>query len=934
VRAQSVGATFGTVVPLGGTPSDIVLDESRGRLYLVSTAADRVYIYDYNEHVSTDSILVGDQPLAAAISMDGAYLYVTNNASSSLSVVDLSRNMVVQTVSLPARPEGVEVGDDGRVLITTQGTGTGNTQNTLLMFDRTQALSQQVLPIQFPPPPPTPPGQPGAFFTRPVPQFRGRLMRTPDGRFIAGLTVFGNGNSTYLFVYESASGTILKSRSVGGQSSVMAMSPDGSKIMAGYTMYDLATLAVVAQMNPANAPFPIQGGSFSSQANVGGSAFSPDGATLYAAFNTAPFSNPPTRPQASTLFITSAAHLGMKLGIKMPESIVSRMIVTSDGNHGFGLSESGLLYLPLSTLYEYPILQPEVTQVFLALDECNKGLARFPVRVNNLGQGKLTFSVPNTGAALVAQVESGVAPSEITFVMEPGRAGVNRQPGTNLFTGGATGTGAAINVNLASNEAINIPNTIRVFMNYRQPDQRGIVYPIPSGLSIDEGAWDIVLDEPQRKVYISNSGYNRVEVFDIARQRFVQPIEVGQMPHQMAMTPDGGTLYVANAGSESISIVDLELGKVVGAVEFPPIPRAGNAAVIFPQAMAYGWSGLQFIMSNGSQWKVVGNTAVPRPLNDGITPNTLPTPRYMISSPSGDRILTLGGTGIAYLYDSLIDNYTVSRQLFTAPINSYYGPLAVGEGSNFMLANGLILNSSLAVIGGAERPGVTQTGPGQPGQPPVVTVVSAGQRNIAAVATLDDSRFVRLTTPVRNNINAATRDDIRPTLEQVDTRTGSEMLVGVAPENPYRSVFGNQRANIPPRQMVVDSKGTAYIISVSGLTVMSLSSSGTSSRPQVAPRGVVNSTDGTFTITPGAFITIIGANLASEATAEDVPAPKLLGGSCVVFNDMPLSLIRTGPDQISAQVPENIRPGPNVMQVRSLATAQSSDPMLVVVQRP
>jgi DNA-binding beta-propeller fold protein YncE len=84
------GATFGDVIGLGGTPSDIVLDESRKRLYLVNANANRVDVWDYNAQALAGSIAVGLQPLAAAMSMDGALLYVTNNGSSSLSVIDLN----------------------------------------------------------------------------------------------------------------------------------------------------------------------------------------------------------------------------------------------------------------------------------------------------------------------------------------------------------------------------------------------------------------------------------------------------------------------------------------------------------------------------------------------------------------------------------------------------------------------------------------------------------------------------------------------------------------------------------------------------------------------------------------------------------------------------------------------------------------------------
>src|SRR6266850_701219 len=100
------GATFGDVIRLGGTPSDIVLDESRGRLYLVNSNTNQVSAYDYINNSLLSSIYVGTTPVAAAISMDFRYLYVSNNASASLSVIDLSRLQVIQTVSLPANPEG------------------------------------------------------------------------------------------------------------------------------------------------------------------------------------------------------------------------------------------------------------------------------------------------------------------------------------------------------------------------------------------------------------------------------------------------------------------------------------------------------------------------------------------------------------------------------------------------------------------------------------------------------------------------------------------------------------------------------------------------------------------------------------------------------------------------------------------------------------
>src|SRR5215471_11756949 len=98
IGAQTTSATFGELISLGGTPSDIVLDESRQRLYLVNSPANRVEVYDYSAKVLLDPVSVGQQPLAAALSMDNAYLYVTNHGDSSLSVIALNNGPGVTTV--------------------------------------------------------------------------------------------------------------------------------------------------------------------------------------------------------------------------------------------------------------------------------------------------------------------------------------------------------------------------------------------------------------------------------------------------------------------------------------------------------------------------------------------------------------------------------------------------------------------------------------------------------------------------------------------------------------------------------------------------------------------------------------------------------------------------------------------------------------------
>src|SRR5262249_34509198 len=137
------------------------------------------------------------------------------------------------------------------------------------------------------------------------------------------------------------------------------------------------------------------------------------------------------------------------------------------------------------------------------------------------------------------------------------------------------------------------------------------------------------------------------------------------------------------------------------------IPRNGTVALVYPRTLAMGLFGLQFVMSDGSQWKVTnGNLATVRP-TDSVTPVRFTGgPAFgMLSPPDYSHILTLNGTGIGYIYNSAADTYVGNRQLFTGTIQGYYGVIGAGPAGTFFLADGLILNTALTVVGGSAQPG-------------------------------------------------------------------------------------------------------------------------------------------------------------------------------------------------------------------------------------
>lgn len=960
-------ATFGTVTTVVGSISDIVLDEPRRRLYLVNSSQNRVEVYSIPPSPTRllSSIATDPLPLSAAMSWDGQFLYVTSFDASALNIIDLNTFQIVGRPSLPARPEGIAVGNDGRALITTIGTGPGNTQNVLLIYD--PADNGRVYNVVVTPPAPQspllPPPSGRAFLTN-----RSQLRASDDGSIIVGANITSN-TTRVVFVYEVASGTVLRSRGIANVSGVLAISPDNSKFMSGLTLFDTQTLEVLAQQNLANAPYPIQPGTnFNLIQNQGGSIFSPDGTLLYSAFNVAPFQNPPARPNVSQLMLNDPDNLLIHMALQMPENLAGKMVITSDGGTIFAISESGFTAIPIGTANRNPIVDLSTRVVHLANDQCGvtANQRQATVAVRNLGQGRVTATaqvlqmtpVGPGGLGGAGGPGGGLPGGGVIIVIPPAVPGGGQPPAGPQLPGGGGGqqnaaifqTAPSVRVSqspdgpliqlsfnslntrglgtaspihdflIQSNEAINIPPVLRVYQNNRNAEASTDVRPIPVGISANEGLADIVYDPARDRVYIANSGMNRIEVFDARAKEFLPPIKVGQLPRSIALSPDSRLLYVANTGGENISIVDLDEGRVVDRVHFPPLPLNLTTALVTPSVIAATQRGPLIIMSNGTIWKVVGNEAIPRAVSPVIGSSTVQQPRTMVATPNGEYALLLAGNGFAYLYDAVADEFVQGRQIFNAPIQGYYGPVGAGPGGRYFLVNGVVLNAALTPIGNAG------------------SVIAGAQgaaiaRPVAAVAPLSLTSYVRFTQPLRLQANNPIVNDV-PVVEIANAANGNTMRAVPSVEGPLSIQTGNQRVNVPGRMMAVDPSGsTAYLLTASGLSVVPLDTPPPAQRPFINPNGVVNIANFTTAVSPGGVVSIYGRNLAETASTESTPLPTILGGVCVTLNNRPMPILLTSPEQINVQIPPELAPGRYPLVVRSIQANTTSTTYQVTVSK-
>lgn len=964
VFSAAYAATFGTVTPIVGGAADIVLDEARARLYLINTNRNQVEVYSIPQRRFLNPITVDEMPLGAAMSRSGKMLYVASHAAASLMIIDADTLQVVNRVALPARPEGVAVGFDERVLISTIGTGQNNLFNVLLIYDPAAGTSSQAISsVPVAPPPPASPLLPQQAFGRPLLANRSFLQATRDGRFIFGVNI-PNAAARAVFVYEADSGTVLRSRTVAGVSQVISVAPDASKFMAGLHLFDAETLNVLAQQNAANAPYPFPTGTnFNLQQNQGGSVWAPDGSVIYSAFNVTPVQNPPARPNISQLMISDPENLLIHTALQLPENLAGRIVISSDGGNAYALSDSGFLSLPLSNLPQSPIAMAPRTALLVANDQCGvtAPITTSRAEVENANRGRI-----NATAQLIPQAPTG--PPGLGGAGGPGGGlpgggaiiVITPVPGRGE-AGGAAGGAAQANItnsaprmrttptaqgvafdftynpvnrgigtvspihqySITSNEAVNLPPAITVYQNNRNSENRGDIAVVDVSLTPNEGLLEIEQDTARQMLYIANSGLNRVEVFDMRRQQFLAPIKVGQLPSSVSISVDGQTLYVANRGGESISMIDLPTRTVVGRVRFPALPFNNNAAIVTPQGIVSTQRGPLVIMSNGTLWRVIGNEAVPRRFNANVLPvanNTqiLAAPRTMAASPNGDFALVLAGNGSAYIYDAAVDDFIQGRQITTGQITGYFGPVAVGPRGQYYIVNGNLLSPALTPV--AAGPG---TAPGAPTRP------------VSAVASVGATTYARLTQAPIPNAAALAALTEAGSVEIVSATTGATMRSAPALERPLSTPTGNVRANLPGRTMVVDGAGTtAYMLTASGLSIVPLAAPlNPATRPTINPGGVVNLASYRTEVAQGGLISIFGRNLGESSMADGTPLPTVLGGTCVTLNNVPMPLFMTTTGQINAQIPPSLAPGRYPMVVRYLTDFSSSLTQQITVSR-
>jgi YVTN family beta-propeller protein len=262
------------------------------------------------------------------------------------------------------------------------------------------------------------------------------------------------------------------------------------------------------------------------------------------------------------------------------------------------------------------------------------------------------------------------------------------------------------------------------------------------------------------RLYVANTGSNTVSVINTVTGKridanpswFSQDISVGTAPTALALSPDGARLYVANSGSGTVSVIN-----TTGYTRVDANPSTTSKDITVgtaPSALAVGADGRLYVANKGSD-----SVSVVDPTTFGVT-DTIGV---------GDQPTALAlGTGKAYVANqgsnaiSVIDTSTLG--VTGVAVGSSPTALALGAGGKLHVASQDGTLSTIDTATNSVLPGAIAVGP----SPSSVAVSADG--SVAYVANGND------TVSVINTATSAVVSTVR-----FDTDATGGHAVAVAP---------------------------------------------------------------------------------------------------------------------------------------------------------
>ncbi len=861
--------TVGKAVAIGGHASDLALDEGRGVVYVANFTANRVEVMTLDGNIRT-SYNVAAQPSSLALSPDGRFLVIThygNFATGSqyngVTVIDLVTDRR-QTFSLGAVPLGVSFGIDAKALVVT---GT-----EFLLFDPWTGQTQVLGTIS------------GAT-TRSLPTAQGNL---PANIVSASMAVSGDG----LWVFGSAAVGSAQGGGGGGQGSTtnqslefmydvttkrveavlwtwspppgpraVAVNYDGSLHTTGWVTHDRRMDVVINQLPLASGNFEFGTHTFDTRRNLIYAEFVDTNATQTTSQTTTPSQTPTSSNTIKpVLLVLDADSMAVKERWSLPEHTSGKSVMNADSSVMYSISESGVMIIPVGNTKQIPRVMASKEDLVFRGNFCERRISTQEITITDPGGANVDFTLSTTQAGINISPSTGTTPATVRISVDP--TAFQNQKGT-----------VAATIDLKTTLGVNAPNSIRVLINNKEPDQRGSFQNIPGKLV------DLVSDPVRDRFYVIRQDSNQVLVFDGTTQGQIATLKTANTPTQMAITFDRRHLLVGHDNAQVIRVYDLETLEETMPIRMP--------SGFYPRSIAVSANAvLAACRVSGPKHKVARIDMLARLGTEiptlGIYENDINVNSVLVATPNGSAILMAQADGKTMLYNANTDTFTLSRKDFSALSGAY-----AASSFDLFLVNNQILNASLV---------------------PVATLESTS--GVSSGYSFVDLQGIRMTAPANSAPGIIQRIDLSGSRSIRMARVAEAPILPEGATNQSQAGGTTGGTNQPARWTQIFTRTIAPLYSRKG--VVALTQSGVTMLPwdfdaaAAAPRieRVVNAADGSGPVAPGGLVSIFGSNLSPvNQASQQTPLPTALGESCLTVNGVPVPVVYVSANQINGQIP-------------------------------
>ncbi len=871
IAACANAETFGKVVAVRGSVSDIALDERHDRLYIANLTANRIEMMSTSDLSLATPLSVSEPPTSVAVSPDSRYLVVGSSANfpnsaakGQFTIFDLDANTKLE-IAWPDPVLTLAFGSGSRALAVT------STQ--LVLIDS----SGHVQPIGINPNAGSP------CFPVPFATFPSQIVQAAAG-------VSGDGNTIIVTASSGqnpagASGASGSSGASGASGAPACAQEAPATGTPGFVTirYNVASgIASMVQQTsaPIMAPRSVSVDQTGATYLTGWALIRPDPyAVLMAQFpaatgdlkigshawdraNNRIFAQVPAPGDTAVMHVVDTDNLTVRERIQLAENLSGHSVWSSDQKTLYSVSVSGVTVFPIGSFDSAHRVAAVQEDVVFQGDACNRAAISQPLDITDLAGGRVDFtlSLPPGTTGIRISPNSGSTPARVTITVDP--AVFQSSEGTT-----------AIPLTISSAGSINVPATVRLLVQTPDVNQHGRIINVPGRLT------SVLSDRVRNRIYLTRQDKNLVLVYDSHTFQQIAAFRTGNTPVDLAITPDQKYLIVGNDNSQIANVYDLDAMQPSDPIVFLPgtYPRSLSA-------------------SNGSMW-AVARTALDGPpcappgcleridmtkrIADppdslGIFVNTIQPDSVLSASPGGNSIILGSPDGNVLLYDAVSDRWIASRKDF----NSLTGALGALSDSLFVADNHL-LDAGLVPVADFE----STTG----GSSGIAVAAGSGLRTTAA-----------------GRANAGTIERIDMSARQVfhGTAIAEAALRPSYLQSAAIGQIGQATLAFARALAVTADQSSVIVLGVSGITVLEPSFDAASVIPAIS--SVSNAADG-GAVAPGSIVSITGTGLSpANATARAVPLPSALGQVCVTANSIAMPLFNVSNSTITAQMPYTI----------------------------